>query len=100
MSNATAIEPEARGLGYTELFGPDGEHAGWRRRMTPRQARRYWHKLNRAWGSYEPVDEDTPVAERPKGHPTPRRADAIRGRLALRRFAEALPSKQAAVIAR
>ena len=89
MSNATAIEPEARGLAYTELTGPDSTHVGWRGRMTGPQARRYWHKLNRAWGGYEPVDVDTPAAERPKGHPTPRRADAIRGRLALRRYAEA-----------
>jgi hypothetical protein len=101
VSNATAIDPEARELLYTEMFGPDGTFTGRRRMtMTPPQGRRYRHKLNRAWGGYETVYEDTPAAERPKGHPTPRRADAIRGRLALRRFAEALPGKLAEVAAR
>jgi hypothetical protein len=41
--------------------------------ITPRQARRCWHKELRASGEYEPVDVETPEAERPKGRPTPRR---------------------------
>lgn len=90
MSNATAIDPEERELLYTETFDPDGTFMGRRRMvMTPRQARRYWHKLNRAYGGFEPVYEDTPAAERPKGCPTPRRSDAVRGRRALRQSAEA-----------
>jgi hypothetical protein len=58
--------------------------------MTPRQLRRAWHKDNHAEpDSYQPVDVDDAPAMRPKGHATPRRADAIRGRLAGRRFLEA-----------
>lgn len=57
--------------------------------LAPRQARRYWHKLNRAEPGNYPLDYDVPLAELPKGHPTPRRADAITQRLARRRAAEA-----------
>lgn len=56
------------------------------RDLTPRQRRRAWHKAHRSGersGVWENFWRDR------KGHATPRRADAVRGRLALRRFAEA-----------
>jgi len=58
-------------------------------RFTPKQTRRLWHKDGRADPGWEPVDVDIPEGMRPKGHATPRRSDAINGKRALRRFAEA-----------
>lgn len=81
------MDPVTRRVYYTlqrnVLTGSGGPY-----RHTARQSRRAWHKELRAQNDHEPVDVETPEAERPKGHPTPRRADAIRGRRALRRFAE------------
>jgi hypothetical protein len=79
MSNARPLDAATRG----ENYGPHPD------RFTGRQSRRLWHKEGRADPGWEPVDVDIPPAERPKGYATPRRADAIRGKRALRRFAEA-----------
>jgi hypothetical protein len=80
MSAAEPMDAATRGENYAAH--PD--------QFTGRQSRRLWHKEGRAGGGWpEPVYPDSPPAERPKGYATPRRADAIRGKRALRRFAEA-----------
>lgn len=63
-------------------------------RITAAQARRRWHKEMRAQNDYEPVDTGIPVAERPKGRPTTRRADATRQKRARRRAKELIRTRQ------
>ncbi len=90
MSKAEPMDPEQRAINYTEVTGPDGENAGWRR-MTPRQAQRWRKKLRGDWGSqadgedYVPSFEGLPEAERPKQYRTRRRRDARAARLERRR---------------
>jgi hypothetical protein len=55
-----------------EPMGEDRREALYKVRWTPRKARRYHHKRLRAENDFEPVDVETPEAERPKGTPTPR----------------------------
>lgn len=94
MSNAKPMDPEKRAILYTEVTGPDGENAGWRR-MTPRQQHRWRKKLRGDWGcqpdgeDYVPSFSHLPDAERPKRYRTLSRANAIRRRLNVRRQAEA-----------
>jgi hypothetical protein len=62
--------------------------------MTVGQGRRYRHKLRRELGTFLAGDghyagDAVSRTERNKGHATPRRADALRFRLAGRRFLEA-----------
>ena len=87
------MDPEERALNYTEIICRHGEVTGYRR-MTPRQSRRYQKKLKGDWGCYPngddyvPSYDGMPEAQRPKQHPTPRRADARRFAVEGRRFLE------------
>ena len=77
VSRAKPLDPDWRSLHYLGYEGEDGE-TRWRPRMTPRQRRRWAHKLHKTG---EPWPRDGKKA----GLPTPRRADARRARLEARR---------------
>jgi iron only hydrogenase large subunit-like protein len=95
VSKALPMDPESRRAYYTMQRGILCGHSG-PFLHTARQSRRAWHKELRAQADYEPVDVGIPEAERPKGHPTPRRKNAIEGKRAMRRHLEATRARKAA----
>lgn len=69
-------------------------------RMTVRQRRRYAKKMCRMGDDTENRPASSFNGPGAKGRPTPRRADAIAGRLAGRRFVEASRERRAAEASR
>lgn len=92
MSNAKPMHPEARSLNYTEILNPDGTTAAYHQRVTPRQRRRYRHKLRRQLGTFLAGDGHYPGDPvRPADYPAKRytRSGGGRPRLLPRKVAQA-----------